>query len=45
MRNLAVHGPRREISVKQAKEYIVIADAVLFAIRQNVSRAASEAGA
>jgi transcriptional regulator with XRE-family HTH domain len=44
MRNLAVHGPRRDISVKQAKEYVVIADAVLYTIRQNVSRGASESG-
>jgi DNA-binding XRE family transcriptional regulator len=35
MRNLAVHGPPREISSKQAREYVAIADAVLFAIRQN----------
>jgi hypothetical protein len=37
MRNLAVHGPRREISVQQAQEYVAIANAVLYAIRQNVS--------
>jgi DNA-binding XRE family transcriptional regulator len=36
MRNLAVHGPRREISVKQAEEFVAIADAVRYAIRQNV---------
>jgi hypothetical protein len=36
MRNLAVHGPRREISVKQAEEYVTLVNAVLYAIRQNV---------
>ena len=39
MRNLAVHGPRREVSTKQAIEYVTIAAAVLYAIRQNGARA------
>jgi DNA-binding XRE family transcriptional regulator len=38
MRNLAVHGPRHEISIKQAEEYVTIANAVLYAIRQNITR-------
>jgi DNA-binding XRE family transcriptional regulator len=38
MRNLAVHGPRKEISVKQAEEFVAIADAVRYAIRQNLKR-------
>jgi hypothetical protein len=36
MRNLAVHGPRREIAVKQAKEYLALVDSVLYAMRQNI---------
>lgn len=35
MRNLAVHGPRRDVSTKQAVEYVTIAAAALYAIRQN----------
>jgi DNA-binding XRE family transcriptional regulator len=38
MRNLTVHGPPREVSVKQAEEFVAIANAVRYAIRQNVSR-------
>lgn len=36
MRHLSVHGPRREIFVKQAEEYVTLVNAVLYAIRQNV---------
>jgi hypothetical protein len=36
MRNLAIHGPRREITVKQAQEYLALVDSVLYAMRQNI---------
>ncbi|MBA3809688.1 MAG: hypothetical protein H0X28_15055 [Solirubrobacterales bacterium] len=36
MRNLAVHGPRSEITVKQAEEYLALVDSVLYAMRQNI---------
>jgi hypothetical protein len=36
MRHLAVHGPRRDVSVRQAQEYVALVNAVLYAIRQNV---------
>ncbi len=36
MRNLAVHGPRREVTVKQAQEYLALVDSVLYAMRQNI---------
>jgi hypothetical protein len=36
MRNLAIHGPRRDISVWQAEEFVSVAEGVLYAIRQNV---------
>jgi hypothetical protein len=36
MRNLAVHGPRREVTAKQAHEYLALVDSVLYAMRQNI---------
>jgi hypothetical protein len=36
MRNLAVHGPPREITVKQAEEYLALVDSVVYAMRQNI---------
>jgi hypothetical protein len=36
MRHLAVHGPRRDVSVRQAQEYVVLVNTLLYAIRQNV---------
>ncbi len=36
MRNLAVHGPRREVTVQQAQEYLALVDSVLYAMRQNI---------
>lgn len=38
MRNLAVHGPRREITTKQVDEYLALVESVMFAIRQNIKR-------
>lgn len=38
MRNLAVHGPAREITAKQAQEYLALVDSVLYALRQDVKR-------
>lgn len=38
MRNLAVHGPRQEISVKRGEEFVAIANAVRYAIRQNLKQ-------
>lgn len=35
LRNLAAHGTDDEISVERAMDYLVLVDAVLFAIRQN----------
>ncbi len=38
MRNLAVHGPRRDITPKQVDEYLALIESVIFAIHQNVKR-------
>lgn len=38
MRNLAVHGPAREITSKQAQEYLALMDSVLYALRQDIKR-------
>jgi hypothetical protein len=38
MRNLAIHGPRRDITTKQVDEYLALIESVVFAIRQNVKR-------
>jgi hypothetical protein len=38
MRNLAVHGPRREITSAQVDEYLALVESVLFAMRQNIMR-------
>lgn len=42
MRNLAVHGPRREITTKQVDEYLVLIESVIYAIRRNVKRHEAE---
>lgn len=36
MRNLAIHGPRREITVAQVEEYLALIESVLYAMRQNI---------
>lgn len=36
MHNLALHGPRREITRAQVDEYLALVEAVLYAIRQNI---------
>jgi hypothetical protein len=41
LRNLVVHGRGREITNEQAEEYLALADAVLFAIRQDRRNATS----
>jgi hypothetical protein len=38
MRNLAVHGPRREITVAQVDEYLALVESVLYAVRQNIKK-------
>ncbi len=38
MRNLAVRGPRREITSAQVDEYLALVESVLFAMRQNIMR-------
>jgi hypothetical protein len=38
MRNLAVHGPRREITVTQVDEYLALVESVLYAVRQNIRK-------
>jgi hypothetical protein len=38
MRNLALHGPRREITVGQVDEYLALVDSVLYAVRQNIKK-------
>jgi len=38
MRNLAVHGPRREITSAQVDEHLALVESVLFATRQNIMR-------
>jgi hypothetical protein len=38
MRNLAVHGPAREITAKQSQEYLALVDSVLYALRQDIKR-------
>jgi hypothetical protein len=45
MRNLAVHGPRREVTVKQAQEYLALVDSVLYAMRQNFKTYETNTGA
>jgi hypothetical protein len=42
MHNLAVHGPRREITAKQVDEYIVLTQGVIYAIQQNIKRYEAE---
>jgi hypothetical protein len=36
MRNLAVHGPQREITSTQVDEYLALVEGVLYAMRQNI---------
>jgi hypothetical protein len=36
MRNLAIRGPRREITAAQVDEYLTLVESVLYAIRQNI---------
>ncbi len=36
MRNLAIDGPRREITATQVDEYLALVESVLYAIRQNI---------
>jgi hypothetical protein len=36
MRNLAIHGPRREITSIQVNEYLALVESVLYAMRQNI---------
>lgn len=38
MRNLALHGPRREITAKQVDEYLALVESVLYAARQNIKK-------
>ncbi len=38
MRNLAIHGPRREVTTKQVDEYLALVEGVIYAIRQNAKR-------
>lgn len=42
MHNLAVHGPRREITARQVDEYIVLTQGVIYAIQQNIKRYEAE---
>jgi hypothetical protein len=41
LRNLAAHGRAGDVSPKRARDYLALADGVLFAIRQNLQRAAA----
>jgi len=36
MRNLAIRGPRREITATQVDEYLTLVESVIYAIRQNI---------
>jgi hypothetical protein len=38
MRNLAIHGPQREITTKQVDEYLALIEGVIYAIHQNIKR-------
>jgi len=38
MRNLALHGPQREITRTQVDEYLVLVEGVLYTLRQNIKR-------
>lgn len=42
MRNLAIHGPRREITVAQVDEYLALVESILYAIRQDIKRYAEK---
>jgi hypothetical protein len=37
MRNLAIHGPPREITSAQVEEYLALVESVLYAVRQNIT--------
>jgi hypothetical protein len=38
MKNLATHGPKRDLSVEQAIQYLMLVDGTLFAIRMDRAR-------